>query len=864
MHMKQISILWLVPLLVAMLALGSGLVVLNGGAQTPTGDRALTLDDVYIHLQYGWQAAQGQFLQYNPGDPPSTGATSLLYMLLLAGGFTLGITRAAMPDVLVGSGLVLFALSAVLLADLTRRAAEAVYAPRGPLDSTPAPALPSWMAGLIAGGVFATSGWMAWAYLSGMESGLLITLVIATLWAFQRDQVRLTALLATLVVLTRPEGILLAGVLVLVQLLQDPAETNDRLRRFLWACLPVTALLVSPLVNLLTSGSPSATGLLAKSWFTLQPLYLDQVLLQIAQTVIELIVRLLGGLTADRHWHALPLSQLFGTVGLLVLLARGRVREKRLALTAVGWVILGVGATATLQTATWHHYRYQMPLYPALLVLVGVGLAAFLSEMAARLRQQRIPPGLVATVALVLLIAWGGYSVADFRNEYAIDSQTVATQQMDLAAWLQANTPEDAVIAVHDVGVMRFVGERTTYDVVGLTTTGMAEITRNGPGAIYERLSEVQPDYYAVYPEQAPPYYGVETAPALFGEVLHEVALPEWWSPYVSAEARQIISQPDWSVAALAESPQQPHMLDRITGWTLTDTLDVANIDDEQAHAYTWSQSARNTGFLTLPRQMAYPDAPARSVTDGVRETTGGETFTIATPQIEQAVLLVGRFHVVTDMTLRVQIEGFDAGVWKLPGLPGEWIESAFLLPPGLVQSAQTNITLTVEGEALLSSGTYWVYQGQPEVLPPPPGTVSGAAFGDVVQLRGFDLPGRTFSAGDVMPLTLHWEALDPPRADHRVFVHLIDPANDTAEGIAAQLDTKPGGGTYPFWVWDEGTTYSDALALNIPAETSPGRYLLLLGIYDGSNSTRLPIINGDDAGADRLILAPVTIRAAQ
>jgi hypothetical protein len=484
--MNQLPMNRLVPLAVAVLALISGVVMLNQGAANADGVPALALDDAYIHLQYGWQAGHGHFLQYNTGDPPSTGATSLLYMLLLAGGFALGITRDAMPGILLGGGLILFPVGAALLADLTRRAAEGLYR-RAPYDNTPLPVFPAWSAGLLAGGIFAGSGWMAWAYLSGMETGLLITLIIAALWTFLNDHVRVTALLAALAVMTRPEAVLLAGLLVVAQLLRDPAETNDRLRRFLWACVPLAALLVGPLINLLVTGSPSSTGLLAKSWLTVQPVYLDRVTGIVAVTTVQIIGGLLGGPALDGRWHAFPLAQALALIGLGLVWARGRVLERRLAAVLFLWVLGGALATATLQTATWHHYRYQMPLYPAVLIPLGVALSALGSELAARLRQYRIPTGAVALLGIALVAVWGVFSVNNFGAVYALDTGTVVRQQLVLADWLRDNTPEDARIAVHDVGLMRYAGQRDTFDVVGLTTAGMAPVSRSGPGAIYER-----------------------------------------------------------------------------------------------------------------------------------------------------------------------------------------------------------------------------------------------------------------------------------------------------------------------------------------------------------------------------------------
>jgi len=47
------------------------------------------LDDVFIHLQYGRQIGEGQWFRYNDGDPLSTGASSLLYAMVLDVGHAL-------------------------------------------------------------------------------------------------------------------------------------------------------------------------------------------------------------------------------------------------------------------------------------------------------------------------------------------------------------------------------------------------------------------------------------------------------------------------------------------------------------------------------------------------------------------------------------------------------------------------------------------------------------------------------------------------------------------------------------------------------------------------------------------------------
>ncbi len=54
------------------------------------GEFVLPLDDVYIHFQYARQLANGQPYIYNPGQPPTSGATSFIYPYILAVGYLLG------------------------------------------------------------------------------------------------------------------------------------------------------------------------------------------------------------------------------------------------------------------------------------------------------------------------------------------------------------------------------------------------------------------------------------------------------------------------------------------------------------------------------------------------------------------------------------------------------------------------------------------------------------------------------------------------------------------------------------------------------------------------------------------------------
>ncbi|MBZ0267445.1 hypothetical protein K8I85_04770, partial [bacterium] len=98
-----------------------------------TGGRpSLPLDDSFIYFQYAKQAAVGHPLVYQPGEVPTTGATSLPWMLLLSLGALLGMGGKAMIFFAMAAGGALFAV-AVHAAGETQRA----LAPRKPGSQRP-------------------------------------------------------------------------------------------------------------------------------------------------------------------------------------------------------------------------------------------------------------------------------------------------------------------------------------------------------------------------------------------------------------------------------------------------------------------------------------------------------------------------------------------------------------------------------------------------------------------------------------------------------------------------------------------------------------------------------------------------------
>jgi hypothetical protein len=129
--------------------------------------------------------------------------------------------------------------------------------------------------------------------------------------------------------------------------------------------------------------------------------------------------------------------------------------------------------------------------------------------------------------------------------------------------------------------------------------------------------------------------------------------------------------------------------------------------------------------------------------------------------------------------------------------------------------------------------------------------------LGDAIIFKGFDLGTDSVSAGDTLDLTLYWSALRETDANDIVFAHLED-----GEGtLVAQLDGPPGDALHRTYDWWPGYFDWDEWPLAIPAETPPGSYTLLIGMYDADTLQRLPAVNEDGTPlGDHIVLGEISV----
>ena len=119
--------------------------------------------------------------------------------------------------------------------------------------------------------------------------------------------------------------------------------------------------------------------------------------------------------------------------------------------------------------------------------------------------------------------------------------------------------------------------------------------------------------------------------------------------------------------------------------------------------------------------------------------------------------------------------------------------------------------------------------------------------FGEQIHLSGIELPQTEARPGDVVTVTLQWEALDWVKADYTGFVHLVDPAGNDV----AQEDHPPLNGWYPTRLWSPGTVIWDPYRLELPEDLTEGTYEFLGGLYHPETLQRLPAVAQQHLGGN-------------
>ncbi len=132
--------------------------------------------------------------------------------------------------------------------------------------------------------------------------------------------------------------------------------------------------------------------------------------------------------------------------------------------------------------------------------------------------------------------------------------------------------------------------------------------------------------------------------------------------------------------------------------------------------------------------------------------------------------------------------------------------------------------------------------------------------LGDAVHLLGYNLLTEEVLPGDILQLTLFWEALAPITERYKVFTHVVD-----AHGhLVGQRDAEPGGGAMITTIWVQGEQIVDNYGLPILPATPPGEYTIQTGMYALTDGRRLRVVQNGQGLADHVVLQTVRVLPAK
>ncbi|WP_434045620.1 MULTISPECIES: hypothetical protein [Sorangium] len=718
------------------------------------GGPAVPLDDAFIHMQYARRLAEGGFFSFIAGDGYSTGATSLLWPILLAPFHALGLRDMSLVHATWALGLVFHAALAVETARLAR-----------PLAGRAAAA----GAGAMCAG-FAAFAWFAWSGMETVAFAWILTRTarlaaalcepappepappepappepappeaatdsadpaqdgapastqpapaqppLATAQPTPASVARALALAGFAAPLFRPEGALASLLAALALAASAPrppppspasspapsrlplrarAAASRLLAGRLLALVPLLGPLVVPALNQLLAGHATSSTTAVK-WLIGNPNYDGPTLRAAILANLRLLVT---DIVDGGQWTAVFLPEGSAAVlalGAVALVVAAYRRGRPVHAAVVVALALGALLPCTYLSFLWNRVRYVWPFAPAGIVMAAC-LARELGDAARRLRRpiHHVTP-LVAGAFAGALAARIPWAVHDLANS----ARAIDRQQVWLGRWAAQHLPEDARIGVNDTGALAYFSGRRTFDVVGLTTEGEARYWVAGAGSRFEHYEKLPPErrptHFIVYPHwmACPPVLGRE----LIAATVEDQAILGG-TTMVAYEAR-------WDLLGSGALPVRA-----VPGERILDELDVSDLESEAAHAYALEPHAdlRNAAIsLEAPESSApgEPDTTRPEIADGGRYNRTADSFTVHLVAPPSEARLVLRVASDERAELAVSVAGEHVGTVDVPG--GPWVERALPLPAARL-AGPTSIAVTLRRGSGFHAFHYWI-----------------------------------------------------------------------------------------------------------------------------------------------------------
>jgi hypothetical protein len=401
--------------------------------------RPWMLDDAFISFRYAENFAAGHGLVFNPGERVE-GYTTFLWVFILGVGRLIGLNVVSLAKIL---GAV-FSLATVLLLLFAHRFSRQI------------PMRASLLAALFLGTCGIFTPWLS----SGMEVSLFTFLLLFSfLYHFSLSEMEAPSALKlgflgfvlAMTALTRPEGLLIAGLLLTARLL--------RVRTRGWRDFTPSFLAFAAIYLPYFAWRLSYYGYLLPNTFYTK-----------VGSSSEQVVR---GIMYLRDF--LSPAFLLAAIALIPFLTLRWFRVfRKLSMIPIVLVVYSayiVAVGGDIMPA----FRFFTPLLPLLCMVAGLALVS-------------LPGPSRATSVFSLIVAIGvlAYNVHQIRHDnyihYKIKIDQVAIRGREVGIWLRLNSRSNAVLATNTAGSIPFYSRLKTIDMLGLNDLHIAHRTIAGLG----------------------------------------------------------------------------------------------------------------------------------------------------------------------------------------------------------------------------------------------------------------------------------------------------------------------------------------------------------------------------------------------
>lgn len=408
-----------------------------------------TIDDSFITFRYAQNILAGEGFVYNPGEPIMGTTTPLYTFVMVVLGAVSGGTNAPFPEIAMLVNAIADGLTVALLFLLGKQFKQELV-------------------GVAAALCWAVASHSVTFAIGGLETSLVVLLLVGMTYFYLTNKVTIAAFLASLALITRPDTILLAGLIALDYFIR---VIRKQVR---WNWLAVLALLLIPLLwygyATLQFGTPIPHSVQAKlGAYRLPP----------EAALIRLLQHYTTPFMADRWFGAaiavgsgLLLYPFFYLVGAKKLF---QFDSKSLGIMIYPWLYLVVFAIANPLIFRW----YLTPPLPFLFfgILLGVGIFFSTILSSSRLKLPSfIQKGLL--IILVIVLPFGSLlGNWQIHPDHGLDRPApgMAWYELELlyqnaAQIVKPYLTPDTTLAAGDVGVLGYNTQVRILDTVGLNS----------------------------------------------------------------------------------------------------------------------------------------------------------------------------------------------------------------------------------------------------------------------------------------------------------------------------------------------------------------------------------------------------------